>query len=231
MKSFNRIRYAKRYKIYSNADYEISRYKVVNYDVQNKHLSKYIVDGEERIVFFGDSITEINPCEDIYVGHNVFNRGISGDTSKKMLTRLSNVTSLKPSILVILIGTNDIAAAASHEEIIGYMDEVLSKLITHQKENDYSTRIIVQSIMPINKIMYPALISIHNNERIQSENKAIEQLCHLHGVIFADTFNAFTDNMGNLDKNYTYDGLHANSEGFYRMSDVMDEFIFSNESK
>ena len=230
MSFFKNKDYLKRYRTYSKADYESSSYKVENYDLQNEHLSKYIVDGEERIVFFGDSITEICPYNDIYIGYNVFNRGISGDTSKKLLTRLSNVTSLRPTTLVLMIGTNDIAAYASQEEFVGYVEEILSKLIAHQKDNNYTTRIILQSVMPINRKMRSA-IAPHNNKRIQSDNKALEQLCLSKDVVFADTFSAFTDKKGNFSKSYTYDGLHPNSAGFYRMSEVMEKFIFPKENK
>ena len=67
---------------------------------------------EKRIVFFGDSITQgwktIHP--DFFVGKSYINRGINGQTTSQMLLRFrQDVIDLKPKMVVILAGTNDIA--------------------------------------------------------------------------------------------------------------------------
>ena len=65
-----------------------------------------------RVVFMGDSITEFWSIEapEYFQTHNYINRGISGQTTPQMLVRFrANVIDLKPAVVVILAGVNDIA--------------------------------------------------------------------------------------------------------------------------
>jgi len=66
--------------------------------------------GENRVVFFGDSITDIWKLEDSFPGKPYVNRGIGGQTTPQMLVRFrQDVIDLHPKVVVILAGTNDIA--------------------------------------------------------------------------------------------------------------------------
>jgi acyl-CoA thioesterase-1 len=66
--------------------------------------------GEQRVVFFGDSITDMWKLEDYFPGKPYLNRGIGGQTTPQMLVRFrQDVMDLDPAVVVILAGTNDIA--------------------------------------------------------------------------------------------------------------------------
>src|SRR5215475_12807990 len=66
--------------------------------------------GENRVVFFGDSITDIWKLADSFPGKPYVNRGIGGQTTPQMLVRFrDDVIDLHPKVVVILAGTNDIA--------------------------------------------------------------------------------------------------------------------------
>ena len=86
------------------------------------------------MVLFGDSITEIfNSYELFYAfsqatGQAVYNRGISGDTSDRLLERLEcNALNINLKNLVILIGTNDIGIGLLPEYILNNIKEILQK--------------------------------------------------------------------------------------------------------
>ena len=65
---------------------------------------------ENRIVFFGDSITEFWDLAATFPAQPYFNRGISGQTTSQMLLRFRpDAISLHPKVVVILAGINDIA--------------------------------------------------------------------------------------------------------------------------
>ena len=67
---------------------------------------------ENRVVFMGNSITQgwIEADPDFFMGKSYINRGISGQTTPQMLVRFRpDVVNLKPKVVVILAGTNDIA--------------------------------------------------------------------------------------------------------------------------
>jgi hypothetical protein len=66
--------------------------------------------GEQRVVFFGDQITESWRLAEHFPGKPYFNRGIAGQTSPQMLVRFrQDVIGLSPRVVVLLAGTNDIA--------------------------------------------------------------------------------------------------------------------------
>ena len=66
--------------------------------------------GEQRVVFMGDSITDMWQLPQYFPGKPYANRGISGQTTSQMLVRFrQDVVDLKPRVVVILAGTNDIA--------------------------------------------------------------------------------------------------------------------------
>ena len=78
---------------------------------QNKSLG-LPTEGEQRVVFMGNSITEGWPNTDpeYFENPNYINRGISGQTTPQMLLRFrADVIDLKPEVVIILAGTNDIA--------------------------------------------------------------------------------------------------------------------------
>ena len=68
--------------------------------------------GEKRVVFYGNSITDAwaryLPAQ--FPGKAYVGRGISGQTTAQMLVRFrQDVIDLKPAVVLILAGTNDIA--------------------------------------------------------------------------------------------------------------------------
>ena len=96
---------------------------------------KYAQQGQT--VLFGDSITEIfNSYELFYAfsqttGQAVYNRGISGDTSDRLLERLEcNALNISPKNLVILIGTNDIGIGIPTEYTLKNIKEILQRTQT-----------------------------------------------------------------------------------------------------
>ena len=83
------------------------------YREQNRTLAAPAA-GEARVVFMGDSITDAWPQPRFgafFAGKRYVGRGISGQTTPQMLIRFRpDVIDLKPKVVVILAGTNDIAA-------------------------------------------------------------------------------------------------------------------------
>src|SRR5437868_9740960 len=66
--------------------------------------------GENRVIFFGDSITDLWHLDEYFPGKPYINRAIGGQTTPQMLIRFrQDVVDLHPKVVVILAGTNDIA--------------------------------------------------------------------------------------------------------------------------
>ena len=65
---------------------------------------------ENRVVFYGDSITDIWKLDQYFPDKPYVNRGIGGQTTPQMLVRFrQDVIELHPKVVVFLAGTNDIA--------------------------------------------------------------------------------------------------------------------------
>ncbi|HEV2455796.1 MAG TPA: GDSL-type esterase/lipase family protein, partial [Verrucomicrobiae bacterium] len=85
---------------------------------------------KDGVVFLGDSITELWKTQSQeFPGLKVVNRGISGDTTRGVLYRLdSDVLSLDPRAIVLLIGTNDIGAGADPADISDNIKDILRRI-------------------------------------------------------------------------------------------------------
>lgn len=183
--------------------------KTVNYT----HLNKRYCEKNQTVIA-GDSITEICNMElySAYEKRNsitVYNRGISGDTSDRLLERLqSNVLCLMPKNIVYLIGTNDITLGADEDYVFSNIEEII------MKTRDFcpDTKIILLKVFPVDG---------KNKRFIKKKNSVIEKLNakldvfeKRYGVTVLDLTEKLSDDRGVLNSKYTYDGLHPNVFGF-----------------
>ena len=106
--------------------------QLARYREANKTLAAPAA-GENRVVFMGDSITDAWPQPrfgTFFPGKPYVGRGISGQTTPQMLVRFRpDVIDLKPKVVVILAGTNDIAGNTgpmTNEEIQGNLASMAS---------------------------------------------------------------------------------------------------------
>ena len=169
-----------------------------------------------QTVLFGDSITEIFNWYELFYdfskasGQAVYNRGISGDTTNRLLERLyDNALNINPKNLVILIGTNDIGNGAPIEFPLCNIEKVIAE--TNKICPD--TNIILEAVYPVNKKM-GAAVGRRNNETIQQLNTELKKVAEKSGCLWLDLTDKLSDSKGNLNAEYCYDGLHLNAKGF-----------------
>ena len=182
-------------------------------------------------VFFGDSITEFCPLEDIYASYMklqgvfVINRGIRSEQTGEMLRRLDDtVLKLEPRNLVMLMGINDMLAGVKQEDIVNNIREI----IRQTKKKCPQTNILLQSIYPINKHMRTSLFQRMeafdvDNEAIKRVNKQLFQLAKDEGIKYIDVYDVLIDQEGDLKRAYSYDGLHPNTKGYLALRDHIIE--------
>jgi lysophospholipase L1-like esterase len=181
--------------------------------------------GEPRVIFFGDSITDIWKLDTSFPGKHYINRGIGGQTTPQMLVRFrQDVIDLHPAVVVILAGTNDIAGNSGLETL-------------EQIEADYASfadlarvngiRVIFSSVTPINAMNQRALWFYlqRSPEKILALNVWQKKYCADHDLIYLDYFSAMVDDQGFLKKNLTEDGLHPNAAGFAVMAPLAEAAI------
>jgi lysophospholipase L1-like esterase len=181
--------------------------------------------GEKRVVFFGDSITDIWKLDVSFPGKHYVNRGIGGQTTPQMLVRFRpDVIDLKPAVVVVLAGTNDIAGNTG--------DETLEQI-----EGDYATMaelakangitLMFSSVTPINDYNPRAMLFFlqRSPQKILGLNDWLKKYCADNRLVYLDYFSALVDEHGMMKADLSNDGLHPNAAGFAVMAPLAEAAI------
>jgi lysophospholipase L1-like esterase len=181
--------------------------------------------GERRVVFFGDSITDIWPIEKYFPGKPYVNRGIGGQTTRQMLVRFrADVINLQPAAVVVLAGTNDIAGNTgpmSLEEIEGNYASLAELAVAHH------IRVIFSSVLPIHNYTPKSenFFAQRSPDKIRELNRWMREYCASNGCVYLDYFSAMVDPTGLLKKELAEDGLHPNADGYAIMAPLAEAAI------
>lgn len=179
--------------------------------------------GEKRVVFMGNSITEgwINLHPEFFAGKFYINRGISGQTTPQMLLRFrADVIKLKPKVVVILAGTNDIAGNTGPSTLEMIEDNIIS-MAQLAKANDI--KVILCSVLPVYD--FPWKKGLEPAEKIIALNKLIKSYAAKSGMIYLDFFSAMVDERKGLKTEYSKDGVHPNEAGYNVMEPLTEKAI------
>jgi len=192
------------------------------YDKANLELNLHTKNGK-RVVFMGNSITEewVRIRPDFFKGREYIGRGIGGQTTPQMLLRFrSDVIDLKPKVVVILAGTNDIAGNNGYtpiENIIGNIKSMAE--IAHSN----GIKVIISSILPA--IDYPWKPGLEPAPKIIAINKALKVYAKKNNFIYLDYFSSMVDDKGGLKvPEYTSkdDLVHPNKSGYLVMEKLAE---------
>lgn len=192
------------------------------YHFQRRSLFDVLPLHSSDIVFLGNSITDGCEWAELFQNRHVKNRGISGDRSGWLLDRIDSILAAHPKKLFLMIGTNDLAAGISPEEIVRNVERLIDRF---QSESKW-TKIYVQSILPVNGKDFKIYRDHYAHEQlIVPTNKLLEELCHEKGVEYLDVWGALADDEGHLDRRYTNDGLHLMGEGYLAWRDAIKNYV------
>ncbi|WP_424989500.1 SGNH/GDSL hydrolase family protein [Flagellimonas sp.] len=180
-------------------------------------------DGENRVVFMGNSITEMwkdaNP--DFFEENPYVNRGIGGQTTPQMLLRFrQDVIDLHPKAVVILAGTNDIAGNTGPMTLEQIHDNILS-MVELAKANGIKP--IVCSVLPA--FDYPWRPGLQPNIKIPKLNSMLKAMAESQGVMYLDYFSEMADDRNGLPSALTTDEVHVTKEGYSIMERMVKNAI------
>lgn len=162
-----------------------------------------------RIIFLGNSITQLGNWKKLLNDSTAINRGIGGDITFGVLKRLDDVIKRQPSKLFLLIGINDIGKDIPDAVIA----DNIRKIIVRIQVESPSTKIYVQSILPVNPDVPNFPQHYDKQEHVLSTNKLIKKAAEDAHCTYINIHDLFTDNQGRLDAKYTADGLHLTGTG------------------
>ena len=157
-----------------------------------------------RIIFLGNSITEMGDWKKLLNDSTVINRGIGGDITYGVLKRLKDITDRYPSKVFILLGINDIGKDIPDVVIASNYLKIVNEI--HDKCP--KTIIYVQSVLPINPGLPHFPQHYDKQEHILTLNKLLALHAKEGNYTYIDIFHLFADADGNLISQYTYEGLH-----------------------
>jgi lysophospholipase L1-like esterase len=174
--------------------------------------------GEQRVVFYGDSITDAWGRRDgsvFFPGKPYVNRGISGQTTPQMVVRFQqDVVRLKPAAVVILAGTNDVAGNTGPETPEMVMDNFES-MAAIAKAN--RIKVVITSILPASR--YPWKPEVQDvADQIRGLNERLKAMCAHEGLVYVDYYSAMTNANGGLDPELSVDGVHPTPKGYTVMA-------------
>ncbi len=191
------------------------------YDQLNKEV---IIDKNEgRIVFIGNSITQgwKNFMPEMFDNQTFINRGISGQTSTEMLVRFrTDVINLKPKVVVILAGTNDIAGNTLFRGL-----EIVAGNISSMAElaSQNNIKVILCSVLPAAN--FPWRKGKNPDIKIPLLNRLIKDYAQKKGFYYLDYYNLMNDGNNGLKKDYGNDGVHPNMNGYKLMQKMVLDAI------
>ena len=178
--------------------------------------------GAQRVVWFGDSITEfmrngivgLDPADTI-------NRGISGQTTSQMRVRFhSDVINLRPLAVHIMAGTNDIAGNTGPTSLERMKDAFRSMA---EEASANGIKVILGSILPAKRFSWRAGIS--PAETIRTFNSWLKDYADKKGFIYVDYHSAMVDSQGGLPAQYSNDDVHPNDAGYAVMKPLAAEAL------
>lgn len=178
---------------------------------------------EHRVVFMGNSITEgwLSIRPEFFVNKPYVNRGISGQTTPQMLLRFrQDVIHLKPSIVVILAGINDIAQNTGPSTIEMIANNIIS-MAELAKANHIN--VIICSVLPA--FDFPWREGLKPAEKVIKLNALLKSYSNKNKLEYVDYYSAMVNDSHGLKKELGEDGIHPNKIGYLIMEPILEKAI------
>jgi lysophospholipase L1-like esterase len=192
---------------------------------------------QKRVVFMGDSITDSWDSPNMggfFPNKPYVNRGISGQTTQQMLIRFRpDVMDLKPKVVVILAGTNDLAGNTGPTTL-----EAIEANLTSMAElaRANGIRVVLASLLPVSDYELrdgkPIVQTVRRPpDQIKALNSWIKKYAEANHHVYLDYFSAMVDDKGFFKDELSNDGLHPNAQGYAVMNPLAEAAIQSSLKK
>ena len=189
---------------------------------------------EQRVVFMGDSITDGWDAPNMggfFPGKPYLNRGISGQTTPQMLIRFRpDVIDLKPKVVVILAGTNDLAGNTGPSTLEAIEGNLISMA---ELARTNGIRVVLASLLPVSDYEVrdgkPIVQTVRRApDKIMALNAWMKNYAAANRLIYLDYFSSMVDGKGFLKDELSDDGLHPNAAGYAVMNPLAEAAIQSS---
>ena len=174
------------------------------------------MDYDADIVFLGDSITAASDFRAYFPNRKIVNLGYHGDTLVGMIDRVPGVAAVSPEKVFVMGGINGLTDLNADICLNTY-----SQLLDELAEALPESQIYVQSTLPIAAVRERYGCS---NRTIADFNQALDTMAQQRGMTFVDLHSLYSKG-GEMDPEYSYDGLHLLSQAYALWADAITPYI------
>lgn len=199
----------------------IKKYKEKLQVISNKNFNK------NQIVLIGDCLIENLDIDKYFSGSEIYNNGISGDTTELLIKTLyKRAIKYKPSKLFISIGSNDMGFEnTSVKDIYNNIITIIEEVQKRSK----NTEIHIVSVIPVNPtnmdIINREYVDARDNSEISMLNYYLKNYARKNKFKYVDITKVLKNNFDQLDLNYTSDGFHLNETGYRVVSEQIKLYV------
>ena len=190
-------------------------------------INEQVRTTQHRVLFLGDSLTERFPHDAPGVWRKdmqprgVLNAGVSGDRTENLLWRLQsgNLDGPTPALLIVLIGTNDLAYDGPPRSPELAAEGIRTNLL-YLRQRLPETPILLLGLLP--RGASPASELRRN---VVAVNRMISRCTDRRTVFYADIGGALLDARGMLTAEISPDRLHFSEIGYAKLAPLLDALI------
>ncbi len=170
--------------------------KVVARKTDDRPVS--ILLGDSLSLWFPSDRLPLNTTEHVWL-----NQAISGETTRQILNRLGDFAQIRPRVIYVMAGVNDLKNGITDEEIVANLTQIVTQL---QRQHPQA-KIVLQSILPTRRFGL-------TRDRITNLNRQLAAIATPNRVYYLDVYQHMVDPTGALRADLTTDGLHLNPKGY-----------------
>jgi lysophospholipase L1-like esterase len=196
---------------------------IKRFQADNINVAAQAAANPKSVVYMGDSITDfwINNDPAFFAGKPYYDRGISGQTTTQMLVRFrDDVINLKPAVVVILAGINDIAENNGPIKLEAVFGNIQSMAVLAK---DAGIKAVLASVLPA--FDFPWRPGLEPAQKVVKLNAMIKDYADKNHLVYLDYFSAMADEHKGLPKTLSGDGVHPNLAGYKVMEPLAEKAI------
>lgn len=192
-----------------------------DYTFNRKELFEHLDIDSSSIVFLGNSLTEQFELAELFNNSNMRNRGVNGEQSDGLLSRLPQILKSHPKKIFIEIGINDIGQGIDKSTLLANY----AKMLTLIQQGSPNSKVYVQSLLPVYKTGPAVTNSKLSNETIRLVNTDLLDYCKAHDITYINLYDQFALN-GEMNPIYCIaDGLHISGDGYLLWTKLLKEYV------
>ena len=185
------------------------------------HLSP----GKYKVIFLGNSLTELFDFNEYFADTSLLNAGIVGDFSEGLTRRIETIARLQPEKLFIEIGINDMIEKIPLSTICkNYM-----RVIKTMQQKSPQTQLFIQSNLPV-ILKIPSFLASSEevNQRVIEQNEHLKTLAKELKVTYIDIHTSFIRDQ-NLSELFVWDGIHLSERGYGIWKNILMPYLYSEK--